>query len=136
MLSCSLLQPEHPVRKTSGYLSAHLCKRKFHILVSFCDLASGLAESSNRTSVKSLYACCPISSNFTIKIILCNSPIYYKYTTLPFFSSTKLLIYMEKMAFCRSLHTAGVGGSKPSPRTSYSISYINQALWCLRVFTF
>jgi len=32
MLSFSLLQPEHPVLKTSGYLSAHLCKRKLHIL--------------------------------------------------------------------------------------------------------
>ena len=70
MLSCSLLQPEHPVLKTSGYLSAHLCKRKFHILVSFRDLASGLAESLNRTSVKSLYAYCPISSNLTYKLEL------------------------------------------------------------------
>ena len=37
---------------------------------------------SKHPSVKSLYACCPISSNLTIKIVLCNSSIYYNYTTL------------------------------------------------------
>ena len=36
---------------------------------------------SKHPSVKTLYAWCPISSNFTIKIILCNSSIYYNYTT-------------------------------------------------------
>ena len=42
----------------------------------------GIDWASKHPSVKSLYAWCPISSNFTIKIILCNSPIYYNYTTL------------------------------------------------------
>jgi hypothetical protein len=42
----------------------------------------GFDWSSKLTSVKTLYAWCPISSNSTIKIILCNSSIYYNYTTL------------------------------------------------------
>ena len=42
----------------------------------------GFDWTSKHPSVKSLYAWCPISSNFTIKITLYNSPIYYNYTTL------------------------------------------------------
>jgi hypothetical protein len=43
--------------------------------------------------------------------------VYYNYTTLTPCKTSKLLFLNGKIVKCWRFHTAGVGGSKPSPRT-------------------